>query len=77
MSDMGSSNIAFWREIGIIAGRYSQRVNKIQHPCDSTQQLYILADVSHLLKNLKACILNNKFITIPSILQKKKSCPQI
>lgn len=71
---MGSSNVAFWREIGITAGRYSQTVNKIQHPCDPKRQLYILTDASHL-KNLKVYILNNKFITIPSVLQKEYKLP--
>lgn len=43
-----------------------------QHPCDSKRQLYILADyAAHLFKNLKTCILKNKFITIPFTLQKK------
>jgi len=50
---MGSGNIALWREFGITAGRYSQTVNKIQHPCDPKRQLYILADAAHLLKNLR------------------------
>lgn len=49
-------------------------MNKIQHPCDPKRQLYILADASHL-KNLKVCILNNKFITIPSVLQEEYKLP--
>lgn len=50
-------------------------MNKIQHPCDPKRQLYIIADASHFLKNLKACILNNKFITIPPVLQEKYKLP--
>lgn len=74
-SDMGPANVALWREFGITAGRYITTVNKFQHPCDSQRQLYIVPDVSHLLKNLKACLINNKFIKIPSTLQEKYKLP--
>ena len=37
--------------------------------------MYILADAAHLLKNLKACLLNNKFITIPFAIQEKYKLP--
>lgn len=48
--------------------------SKIQHPCDPKRHLYIIADISHL-KNLKACIINNKLIIIPSVLQEKYKLP--
>lgn len=72
---MSPSNVALWREFGITAGRYSATVNKIPHPCDGNRYLYIIADAAHLLKNLKACILNNKFITIPTTMKEKYKLP--
>jgi len=38
-------------------------------------QLYIIADAVYLFKNIKECLLNNKCVTIPDILQEKYKLP--
>jgi len=37
--------------------------------------LYIIADIPHLLKSLKACILNNKFFLLPENIVRKYNLP--
>lgn len=65
-SDMGSMNRAMWRSFGIVCGKDCQTVNKIKHPCQPNRSLYFLADVPHVLKNLKAALVNGQVITIPN-----------
>ena len=54
ISDMGSVNRTMWRSFGVICGTHCRTVNKIQHPCDAKRWLYFLADVPHVIKNVKA-----------------------
>lgn len=65
-SDMGSMNQAMWKAFGIVSGKQCQTINKIQHPYNPERFLYFLADVPHVLKNLKAALVNGQSITIPS-----------
>lgn len=65
-SDMGSVNLGMWRAFGgIISNRNSKIRNSIVHPIDNKQNLFFIADAPHLLKNLKASLLNNKIIELP------------
>lgn len=65
-SDMGPVNLSMWRAFeGISCSRYSKISNCIPHPIDNTRKLFFIADAPHLLKNLKASLLNNKVIELP------------
>lgn len=56
-SDMGSSNQAMWKAFGIGVSRgLSPCVYSIPHPCAADRQLFFMADVPHLIKNLKAAL---------------------
>ena len=63
-SDMGSSNQAMWKSFGIVCSRFSEIVNKIPHPCVPERYLYFMADVPHVIKNLKASMINGNTITL-------------
>lgn len=65
-SDMGPVNLAMWRAFGgIICHRNSKPKHYIPHPVDKTRKLFFIADAPHLLKNLKAALLNNRIIELP------------
>ena len=70
-SDMGSNNRAMWREFFISSTR-EMTANYIPHPCSQTlARLYFLADVSHVVKNLRGAFVKHKtFIVADTI------CPQ-
>jgi len=54
----------------LTAGKHNKVINYITHPCDPNRNLYIIADILHLLKNLKARILNNNFLLPENIVRK-------
>ena len=64
-SDMGSANRAMWKSFGIVCGKYSETTNKIQHPCDPSRFLYFIADVPHVIKNVKAALVNGQTFKLP------------
>lgn len=72
---MGSCNQGLSKAFGITAGKYNKCINYVTHPFDSNRNLYVIADVPHLLKNLKACILNNKFLLLPKNIVRKYNLP--
>lgn len=74
-SDMGSCNQGLWKAFGITAGKYNKCINYVTHPVNSNRNLYVMADVPHLLKNLKACILNNKFLLLSKNIVHKYNLP--
>jgi len=54
-SDMGGSNVGMWKSAGLdIHSNIDQCC--IPHPCDERLVLYFMADVPHLLKNLRSCL---------------------
>lgn len=64
-SDMGGVNRAMWRAFSnIFAGKYPKIQNSISHPIDDKRKLFFSADGLHLIKNLKATLINNKVITL-------------
>lgn len=65
-SDMGACNRAIWSAFGICCGRSSRTVNAILHPCSTERKLYFLADAPHLIKNLKAALVNGQDIVLPN-----------
>lgn len=56
---MGSVNQAMWKKFGISANNHSV-TSSVPHPVMSDQSLYFLADVPHLIKNLKQALLTHK-----------------
>jgi hypothetical protein len=61
VSDMGAANRAMWKVAGIAAGRTCLK-SSISHPFFPNQDLYFLADVPHLLKNIRNCLLKQNVI---------------
>ena len=62
-SDMGSNNRGMWGVIGVHSIR--NQVNcKISHPCKPEENIYFVADVPHLLKNIRNCLLSQN-INLP------------
>lgn len=64
-SDMGGGNQAMWKSFGILSGRHSKTNSSIIHPCDESRQIHFIADVPHLLKNIRTSLLNNKRFMLP------------
>lgn len=65
-SDMGPINLSMWKAFeNISCSRYSKINNSIPHPINNARKLFFIADAPHLLKNLKASLLNNKVIELP------------
>lgn len=71
-SDMGASNKSMWSSYGVHCKSDGNLKNSITHPFEPERSLYFMADASHLLKNIKQSLFNNKFITIPDEIMKKK-----
>ena len=64
-SDMGSANRAMWRSFNLLTAKHCKTVKKIPHPQNPQKWLYFLADVSHVIKNLKAALVNGQIFTLP------------
>ena len=67
-SDMGFSNRAMWRCFGMESGPGLKPLTSIPHPADPgtpNSRLYFLADVPHLVKNIRSAFAKHKIITIP------------
>lgn len=76
-SDMGSSNQAVWRKFGIVSGRCCQTKSNIVHPFDDSRVIEFIADVPHLLKNIKSALLSdsNKYFLLPDSFVSSHSIP--
>lgn len=61
VSDMGAANRAMWKVAGVVANREIVK-SSIAHPVFPGQQLYFLADVPHVLKNIRNCLLSQDII---------------
>lgn len=48
-------------------------INRIPHPCSSQYELYFLADAPHLIKNLKAALVNGQDIALPDWVVKQQN----
>lgn len=57
--DMGPVNRAMWKELKVFANN-TRVTTSIPHPLDPDCSLYFLADVPHLIKNLKQAFLTHK-----------------
>ena len=56
-SDMGAPNRAMWATFGVTTNRQFN-ITSIAHPINPEKNLYFLADVPHIIKNLKSAFIN-------------------
>jgi hypothetical protein len=61
VTDMGASNQDVWRHVGIKSTRTVLQ-NSIAHPCQPSARLYFMADVPHLLKSVRNCLLTQSIL---------------
>jgi hypothetical protein len=74
-SDMGSANRAMWKKLGISCGRGVSCVNKLVHPCSPDNTVCVLADVPHLIKNVRNHVVNGQEIILPGSIVSKYNLP--
>ncbi|KAH6941201.1 hypothetical protein HPB50_014899 [Hyalomma asiaticum] len=75
VTDMGGGNQAVWKLFGIIVGKHSKPKTWCPHPCDASRQLFFMADVPHLLKNLRSHLTKGQKIYLPEEVVKKNNLP--
>ncbi|KAM7311295.1 hypothetical protein ISCGN_008202 [Ixodes scapularis] len=75
VTDMGGGNQALWRAYGILVGKHSKETCYANHPCDPARRLYFVADVPHLLKNLRNHLIRGQDIYLPDEVVKKNALP--
>lgn len=69
LSDMGSKNLALWKHFGIKVNRKFDD-HFIDHPIRAPEKLHFMADVPHLLKNLKSMFVSHEFVVDPDTVLK-------
>lgn len=74
-SDMGSGNRAMWRDFGISAGRGSPVLCSASNPQDLSQPIFFLADVPHIVKNLRNHLCRGQLIHLPPDIVAKLEFP--
>ena len=62
--DMGSCNRAMWREFGIQVGKTGQPVFSVPHPVEPKLKLHFMANVPHVVKNIKVALVNGQQIDV-------------
>lgn len=72
-SGMGAANVGMWKAAGMDINS-KQNQCSIAQPCDTQQTLYFMADVTHLLKNMRSCLEKNS-ILIPEDVVKSQCLP--
>lgn len=73
LSDMGPKNLALWRHYGIKVNRITAS-HFIDHPVRKEEKLYFMADVPHLLKNIKSMFITHE-ITVSEDVVLKHNLP--
>jgi hypothetical protein len=66
--DMGSCNRAMWKVAGVGASRDGIH-NYVQHPFFADQSLFFMADVPHVLKNVRNCMLTQDILLPADVVQ--------
>ena len=69
VSDMGSSNRAMWKVLGVQATKDCVK-SSIDHPFLVGQELHFIADIPHVLKNIRNCLLSRN-ICLPANIQQE------
>ena len=65
-SDMGGCNVGMWKHAGLNVTD-SNSVLYIPHPCNDSQPLYFMFDVSHIIKNMRNCLENQTLLLPPNV----------
>ena len=73
-SDMGSPNLAAWKNLGIKIG--NDEKSKCSFEC-CENKIHVLADVPHLLKNLRNHITNGYKLILHNSIVQKHNLPSI
>jgi hypothetical protein len=77
VSDMGPNNQAMWKHLGICSKR-DIVINSVAHPSCEGSRLFFLADVPHLLKNLRNMLLTHDLTLPDSIIRRYcLPCPKV
>lgn len=74
-TDMGACNRAMWNSFGINCGRLQKLKTSVQHPSNTKSKLYFLADAPHVIKNLKAAMVNGQDVVLPDWVVTENSLP--
>ncbi|XP_049272046.1 transposable element P transposase [Rhipicephalus sanguineus] len=75
VSDMAGGNQALWKEFGIIVGKHCKASVSCPHPSDASRRLYFIADVAHLLKNLRNHFTRRQSFFLPDDIVTKLKLP--
>jgi hypothetical protein len=74
-SDMGSANRAMWTKLGIVSGKKAVTVNSFLHPCNPGKNICVLADVPHIIKNVRNHLVNGQIFVLPPCIVQKFNLP--
>ncbi|KAM7298224.1 uncharacterized protein ISCGN_018634 [Ixodes scapularis] len=74
-SDMGASNRAMWRELGLISTRNEDTTCSIPHPHLQGRRLYFMADVAHLIKNIRGQLLRSEVFVLSKRTMEENGLP--
>ena len=74
-SDMGSANRAMWKKLGIVGGKRTVTVNSFTHPCNPQAKVVVLADVPHVIKNVRNHLVNGQSIFLPQSVVQQFNLP--
>ncbi|XP_042146368.1 uncharacterized protein LOC121835887 [Ixodes scapularis] len=72
---MGPGNQAIWKLCGIMATKHGRSNVSCPHPCDKGRRLYFLADVPHLLKNLRGHLVRGQEIFLDNATVRNHNLP--
>ena len=73
--DMGSANRAMWKKLGIVCGKQAVTINSFPHPCIPEYKICVLADVPHVIKNVRNHLVNGQNIVLPMHFVQKFNLP--
>lgn len=71
LSDMGAKNLSIWKNFNVKVNRENNQ-HFIPHPVRPNENLYFMADIPHLLKNLKSICVTHNFVLSDDIVEKYK-----
>lgn len=70
-SDMDSRNTGTWTQLGVEVNQFGTRINSFEF---NGREVFVMPDICHLLKNLKAALLR-QFVVLPSAFVEEHELP--
>jgi hypothetical protein len=64
-----------WKKLGIVCGKKTVTVNSFSHPCNSHKKICVLADVPHIIKNIRNHLVNGQYIFLPQKIVQQFNLP--